>query len=249
MMDYLTKNNEFYSREAVQRRLYATPYPDEEESTRGAVVLKYLAAIRGLAAGGEAAPTILDVGCGRGWLTALAALFGRSEGVDPAESAIRFAQTYYPSLTFRQATLSDLLTTDGFKAYDIIITSEVIEHIPPSDKKQFVLELWLALKPNGYCIVTSPRAELFEAYCRQQPIRQAVEAWLTERELMRLFMNQDFAVVRHDRCFPMGLNMWGRLDAHPGAGRLLGLRRAGFLRHGLDYLSSVYQVWCFRKVE
>jgi 2-polyprenyl-3-methyl-5-hydroxy-6-metoxy-1,4-benzoquinol methylase len=246
---YLVENNEFYSHEAVQQRLYSLPYPDEEEAARGAVVLGYLAAIHPLVAASDSTPTILDLGCGRGWLTALAALFGQSEGIDPAESAVRFGQTYYPSLRFRRATLSDLLTSDGFRPYDIIITSEVIEHVPLAHKDGFVMEIRQALKPNGFCIVTTPRGEVFQAYCRQQPFLQAVEAWSTEQELRQLFGKQGFAVVKHDRCFPMGVNLWGRLYTHPAAGGLLRLRRAGFLRRALDYLSSVYQVWCFRKID
>jgi 2-polyprenyl-3-methyl-5-hydroxy-6-metoxy-1,4-benzoquinol methylase len=244
---YLARNNEFYSQEHVQQVLYALPHPDREEATRASVILKYLAAIRERYPATACSPLILDVGCGRGWLTAMANLFGHAEGIDPAETPIDYARKYYPELTFRCATLPDLIMNNESERYDVVICSEVFEHIPNLEKQDFANDIGAVLRPNGDCVITTPRRELFRAYRTRKVTLQAIEAWVTEREVRAIFRRSGFQVIAHDRAYAERVGRWGSLYHHPLVRWAVGFRASKGVGRGLEYLASIYQVWWFRK--
>src|SRR5688500_6463664 len=50
-------------------------------------------------------PSILDLGCGAGWLSAILGMFGPTVGVDLSESAIQSAQVRFPHVQFIQADI------------------------------------------------------------------------------------------------------------------------------------------------
>jgi 2-polyprenyl-3-methyl-5-hydroxy-6-metoxy-1,4-benzoquinol methylase len=72
---------------------------------------------------------ILDVGCGRGWMTRLAGVYGQCDGLDPVKGVIELARSYFPDLTFHTGEVDAFLKSDAFAAYDVLICSEVIEHV------------------------------------------------------------------------------------------------------------------------
>jgi SAM-dependent methyltransferase len=191
---------------------------------------------------------ILDLGCGRGWLTALVSTFGRCEGIDPSAAVIELAKTHFPHLTFHCGSLSDFAGSPDFGPYDVIVSSEVIEHIPYAQKKHFVELIRDNLKEGSHCIVTTPRRELLWVFSRRHTAGQLIEDWLTEKELKSLFMSCGFSVVKHSRAFPMRprsleASVYGqRIDRFLTQGKL------GFLIRGLEYILSMYQVWWFRKI-
>jgi len=248
-MDYRSENNEFYSRMITQDPLYSTPYPNAEEAARAAVILEYLGRIAQSYFPSGITPRILDLGCGRGWLTALISTFGLCEGIDPSAALIELARIYFPSLTFHCGTLADFANSPSFGPYDIIVSSEVIEHIPYMQKRQFVEQIRENLKPNAQCIVTTPRRELLWVFRRRHTAGQLVEDWLTEKELRSLFVSCGFSVVKHTRAFPMRPRRLEQSIYGCKIDRFLTQGKLGFLVHGLEYVLSMYQVWWFRKLE
>jgi SAM-dependent methyltransferase len=99
--------------------------------------------------------TILDIGCGSGtYLTyPIAKCFPEVHvvGVDSDELSISFAQKSYPlpNLEFK---LLDVLREDA--KFDLIIASEVIEHV--EDPMGFLANLRSRLNPGGLLILTLP---------------------------------------------------------------------------------------------
>lgn len=82
-----------------------------------------------------------------------------AEGYDLSDAAINYAAEKLPSIRFFSGDLDDLLG-DREQHYDLIFSSEVIEHV-------FDVHTWLSnlnrlLKPSGMLILTTPYHGVFK---------------------------------------------------------------------------------------
>ncbi|TXG85820.1 MAG: methyltransferase domain-containing protein [Thermomicrobiales bacterium] len=113
--------------------------------------------------------SILDFGCGTGDHVTypLACLGHRVLGVDMHEPSIQEARRRYPrpNLLFRTGRLETLIE-EGL-VVDLIICSEVLEHLhQPQDCLRLLRRL---LHPNGAAIITTPNGYgSYEMFCRLQ---------------------------------------------------------------------------------
>lgn len=98
---------------------------------------------------------ILDIGCGTGIGTTfpVASLGYSIIGVDIDKDSINWAlkENIYSNANFECGLLENLTHLSDF---DIVICSEVLEHVP--NPKDFLLLLKSRLKPNGIIILTIP---------------------------------------------------------------------------------------------
>lgn len=100
--------------------------------------------------------SVLDIGCGGGILSEpLARLGAAVTGVDPVDAAIRAAQNHAMKqgldITYRAGTAENLAQEN--KTFDIIIASEVIEHVV---NVPLFLNVCRALaKPSGLIVITT----------------------------------------------------------------------------------------------
>jgi 2-polyprenyl-3-methyl-5-hydroxy-6-metoxy-1,4-benzoquinol methylase len=98
--------------------------------------------------------TVLDLGCGDGWMTVeLAELGARPTGVEIARAAVERAQRRHPQLTFTLAPVDGPLPIDD-NAFDVVWSSEVIEHV--ADTARWLSEAHRVLRPKGRLLVTTP---------------------------------------------------------------------------------------------
>ena len=100
--------------------------------------------------------SVLDFGCGDGrLLSELASRIPASElwGVDVDERALRFAGGFNDQAKVHFARNLDGL---GGKRFDVIVASEVLEHIPPEECSQIVSRLDELTCPSGTVVVTVP---------------------------------------------------------------------------------------------
>ena len=99
---------------------------------------------------------ILDVGCGGGLLAEpLARLGGRVVGIDPAAENAAAARLHAEksglAIDYRTATVEE--TADKGQRFDIVIASEVVEHV--ADLNLFIRRAVDCVKPGGLLIVTT----------------------------------------------------------------------------------------------
>lgn len=109
---------------------------------------------------------ILDMGCGNGRHTAAAFEHAKVHAigadikaslVQEARDRLRFHEALRPNHNSLWSLAAAEITRLPFKnqSYDIVICSEVLEHIP--DHHRAVGELIRILKPNGYLVISVPR--------------------------------------------------------------------------------------------
>ena len=98
---------------------------------------------------------IADLGCGNGYLAGLLAGRGhRVSALDSSEDGIRIAKEAYPAIDFRCLSLyADLVSHIGAD-YDVVISSEVIEHL--YDPRAFLRNAHAIMKSGGTLILTTP---------------------------------------------------------------------------------------------
>lgn len=111
--------------------------------------------------------SVLDVGCGTGTLTRLAAEAvgptGQVSGIDPAEDMIRIALLTKPPqpkhLTFHVAAVEALPFGTG--EFDVVLLSLVLHQLPLAVKRRGMREIARVLRPGGRLIMVD-----FERACR-----------------------------------------------------------------------------------
>src|SRR5215211_3288134 len=102
----------------------------------------------------EGVRSICDLGCGNGHLGGrLVALGYRVTGVDASRSGIQIAHRTYPAATFIE-TLIDRSLGERLGTFDLVISSDVIEHLyRPSDLLEAACSL---LTPGGHALIGTP---------------------------------------------------------------------------------------------
>lgn len=94
---------------------------------------------------------IADVGCGVGLLLNSLAEYGQVTGIDYSDQAIDFCRKSF-SGELLQKDIS--IENNPEKKYDLVIVSDLIEHI--KDDRKAITNIYNMLKPNGYAIITVP---------------------------------------------------------------------------------------------
>lgn len=98
---------------------------------------------------------ILDVGCGNGYLANYLSEAGHHVvGIDTAEDGIEIARDTYPHLKFQLRSAYERLDDLLGAAVDVIISSEVIEHL--YSPQRFLRNMHATLRPGGVLILTTP---------------------------------------------------------------------------------------------
>lgn len=169
----------------------------------------------------KAGESILDFGCGCGYITFAIARYGsKATGidVDPYVATIEIPKNLSSLLTFKQASGTSLPFPDG--SFDKVLASEVLPMIP--DPEGFMKEILRVLKPKGKLIIVnglgpfaireayelnSPKLtelknkygkipESYSDYINQWQLvaQTAVKEFLTEEQILKLTTKSGFEI-------------------------------------------------------
>ena len=99
--------------------------------------------------------TICDLGCGNGYISGRLASMGyQVTGVDASDSGIDIAVRNHPTVRFAQAVIDSELGASIGNNFDLVISSDVIEHLyRPASLLEAANTL---LKPRGTLILGTP---------------------------------------------------------------------------------------------
>jgi 2-polyprenyl-3-methyl-5-hydroxy-6-metoxy-1,4-benzoquinol methylase len=172
---------QYYEQLFIKNEGWNKPNPNNDELKRWIVIESFINEIEN-----NHSLRILDLGCGRGWLTNLLSQYGSVLGIEPVGKVVEYAKKIFPKSHFLKGTTTDLIK-EYSSSFDLIVSSEVIEHIPDSEKKQFAQEINVLLKKGGFLIITTPRKEIQMEWNKYIGVNQPVEDWITENDLKLLF--------------------------------------------------------------
>lgn len=98
--------------------------------------------------------TVLDVGCGNGYIASRLAEMGYSVvGVDASEEGVAIARNAHPNVRFEVCSAYDDLS-HFVENVDLVVSSEVIEHL--YRPKLFLDNVYKVLRSGGHVILTTP---------------------------------------------------------------------------------------------
>ncbi len=98
---------------------------------------------------------LFDAGCGNGYFAGYFASKGFNvAGCDASSEGISIAKSSYPTVRFESMSVYEDLVMKFGKEWDLILSTEVIEHL--YDPRKYINNLLLMLKPGGALIITTP---------------------------------------------------------------------------------------------
>ncbi len=145
--------------------------------------------------------SILDLGCGRGWMAPFLSPFGSVTGIDFSPEGIRIAREAYGQHARFLLAQADapMLGLPGDARFDVVVCSEVIEHV--AEPAALLRQIAGLLHPGGWCLLTTPNGNVWTRF-RSDPRfvdqLQPIENWLTTRGLAALLRQEGYRVVRHE---------------------------------------------------
>ncbi|EID52803.1 methylase involved in ubiquinone/menaquinone biosynthesis [Saccharomonospora xinjiangensis XJ-54] len=111
--------------------------------------------------GAQPGDRVLDVGCGPGYLTALAAGAVASEGdavgIDPSEPMIDRARQVrgHGNCSFELGKAEALTAPDA--SFDVVLSSLALHHGPEAARAKAISEMYRVLRPGGCAVVVDFR--------------------------------------------------------------------------------------------
>lgn len=184
---------EFYEDLFIKNESWNKPTPNLDELKRWEVIEFFIKKINL-----QKESNILDLGCGRGWLSNLLSSYGKVLGIEPVAKVVQYAKQLFPDVNFVSGKASSLINKYSEK-FDLIVSSEVIEHIPEIEKEVFANEIKLLLKIDGHLIISTPRMEAQAEWLKHSNPNQPIEEWISEKKLIDLFENNGFKLIEVKR--------------------------------------------------
>ena len=207
--------NESYRKESFQEI-------EPESRARGERVLEILESLR------IKGVSILEVGCGTGWLTERLVQFGATTAIDLSPQAIAIARSRGLDAEFMAGDFYTQEFSTG--KFEVVICLETISCVP--DQPRFIGKLATVTRPGGYLIITAQNKFVYERRSDIGPPKPGnIRKWLTGSQLRKL-LSPRFRVLRTTTVLPRGDRGILRLLCSYKVNRLLELAfsRASIIR-------------------
>lgn len=138
------------------------------------VILRWLDAL------GRRDLTIIDVGCGTGWLSHRLARYGRVVATDLADEVVARAAERHPEVSFLAGDFMSLGLAPG--SFDVVASCEVLSHV--ADQRAFVDRIASLLKPGGKLMLATQNRTTLEMNDIPPPGKGQLRHWVNRRELV-----------------------------------------------------------------
>ncbi len=146
-------------------------------------------------------PSILEVGCGNGWLAEKLSGIGQYVGLDLAPAAVEAAKKRVPSADFVVADFHTWQAQDG--SFDIVVMVDTIAYFRDQDKA--VARARSLLKPGGWLVLTTVNPFVYSRLSWVGPPGQGqVRKWLTRKTLEDLLERNGFERQKLYTVLPAG---------------------------------------------
>jgi 2-polyprenyl-3-methyl-5-hydroxy-6-metoxy-1,4-benzoquinol methylase len=143
---------------------------------------------------------ILDYGCGRGWMAPYLAQFGKVVGMDYSPAGIAFARTKYGEYAdFHLGDATKPTFGPTAETFDVIVCSEVLEHI--EDVQKAIVDLRQLLSPGGLLLITTPNGNVWDRFASDRRFvhaLQPIERWIRPSRLSQLLRTANFKMLLHE---------------------------------------------------
>jgi 2-polyprenyl-3-methyl-5-hydroxy-6-metoxy-1,4-benzoquinol methylase len=146
--------------------------------------------------------SIVEVGCGTGWLAPrLAALASHYEGWDLSPAAIRLASQHAPTLHFEVRDLQRGESWD--RVFDVVVMVDAIAYFTNQDAAVAAVRRLLA--PGGHLVLSTVNPIVYRRLSWVGPPGEGqVRQWLTRGELVRLLERHDLKPGETRTILPAG---------------------------------------------
>ncbi|MCC6531340.1 MAG: methyltransferase domain-containing protein [Burkholderiales bacterium] len=181
-MTAISEQRQFYD-----ERWAAFTYPGHLELDRVSKVIDLMRHVRTFA-------RICDLGCGAGWISGILSHFGKTVGVDLSD--LERARARFPNCMFISANILEWEYPRA--AFDLVVSSEVIEHIPYPMQRKYLEIAYGLLAPGGALILTTPNRKTMDAIPGggRTWSNQPIEDWLDKHGLNALLHGVGFQLKR-----------------------------------------------------
>jgi SAM-dependent methyltransferase len=181
----------YYTYLFTRNKHYSSPEPNEEEKQRWEHIDALVSEAQRISEK-HSFLKIIDFGCGRGWLSKELSRYGNVTGIEPVFKVVKYGRKIYPGLDLQQG---DLQSLSDLKA-DLIVCSEVMEHVGKIGQPKYFTAFYSALEPAGFLIITTPRREALPEWSKYVDLDQPTEEWLTEPELRKFAEDAGFRMIK-----------------------------------------------------
>ncbi len=133
---------------------------------------------------------ILDAGCGTGWMSERLSAYGSVVAVDLADGVVERARRRAPQVDFRAG---DLMTVDLGHDHDVVVSLEVLSHVP--DLLGYLTRLRTALRPGGQLFLATQNKVVLSRFNHIPPPGPGqLRHWVDRPELRRLVVDAGLTV-------------------------------------------------------
>lgn len=129
--------------------------------------------------------SILEIGCGTGWLSEILSSYGNVTGIDLADEVLERARQRLPHIDFIAGSIFDLKLESG--QFDLVVTMDVLSHI--ADKPAFIERTSNLLKDDGCLMIATQNCPVFEHRSDVGgPNEGEIRQWVNAKELRALLL-------------------------------------------------------------
>lgn len=145
------------------------------------------------------AGSIIDIGCGAGWMSRRLAAYGTVTGIDLADEVIARAQQRSPRIAFIAANFMEYSFNEQF---DVAVALEVLSHVV--EQTDFVRRVAAIVKPGGLLMLATQNKPILErARWIPGPTPGQIRHWVNAKQL-RALLEPYFKLVELTSVLPVG---------------------------------------------